>query len=410
LRHALIDHQIDAVARTSPIRSPVRTRVRDRATKGSFEECERGARRLAAPGDRSMDRTEHPAHAATPCLVSLLVGATLPIAASAAWAQVEPIGLTYTAPAECPGEQQLRSEISARTSRARIGAKPGGGRLFRASIEPRGGELVGTLRIDEPSGSGTPRQVRAAQCADVTSALALMIAVAIDPRASTVPASALPRTPAAPAQTSAALAASVSPSGSWTLAAPRPPEAPAPAPRAEAASWTWAAGASALVLGGIAPDLGVGGVAFAEAGHEVAGRPGLAVRAGAAYADSGLTGGESREATMRWIAARLALCPAPIQVSPPFSLGACLDADLGGLRAEGRGVAHPRADMRPFAALGLSARAQVRPSRTWFVELGGGVWSPLTRNTFVFEEPRRVVYEMPRVGWSLAAGAGLRFL
>jgi hypothetical protein len=317
-------------------------------------------------------------------------------------AQTESIAIHYAAPEQCPTETRFANEIVARTSRARLSVEAQGLRVFRATISARNDTFVGQLDAEASDGSSAAREVISATCSEVTTALALMVAIAVDPKASTAPIAelsvAVDPPPAPAASPSARPPAPVVASNSLP-AQPTPIQQPR----------RWSVGGGALLLGGIAPDIAPGAELFGEtqSGRTQGFAPVL--RVGAGYADSAWAGGAARQAAVRWMMARVEACPLSIAPSEALRLLACADLDIGALRAQGENVTHPGTKTQFFTAAGITARIRYTPARSWFVEIAGGGAIPLVRCTFVFEQPHTVVYDMPWVGWHASAGAGYHF-
>ena len=107
--------------------------------------------------------------------------------AAPAAADTEPIRIVFHAPAGCPDEAAFTGQITARTQRARLAAAGEVARTFSVTISPaRGARARGKLVIDDPRGPSASRAV-SGTCEEVVSALGLVAALAIDPRASTAP-------------------------------------------------------------------------------------------------------------------------------------------------------------------------------------------------------------------------------
>jgi hypothetical protein len=112
-----------------------------------------------------------------------------------------PRGLAYRAPTGCPTEADFLTQVAARGGRFRAEDE----RTFDVSVELRGGNFSGSLRV----GESEPREVSGASCAEVADALAVVTALALQPSA------------AVPAEPAASPAPVVSPP-----APPAPPEPP----------------------------------------------------------------------------------------------------------------------------------------------------------------------------------------
>src|ERR1700753_813809 len=102
-------------------------------------------------------------------------------------AEPVPIRVDYTAPEGCPTAQDFLGEVAARTSLARLAAPEERATALTLTIREVEGGNKGTLRFAPPEGAASSRDVSAADCGQVVSALALMTALAIDPDASTEP-------------------------------------------------------------------------------------------------------------------------------------------------------------------------------------------------------------------------------
>ncbi len=107
--------------------------------------------------------------------------------------------LQYRTQEGCPNESAFVAEIAARTARA-VRKSPGP-RTTLADVELRfeGDIASGTVTFRQPEGSNYSRSVRAPTCAEVAAALALVVALTLDPEASIPPvASPPPTAPSAP--------------------------------------------------------------------------------------------------------------------------------------------------------------------------------------------------------------------
>jgi hypothetical protein len=77
---------------------------------------------------------------------------------------------------------------------------------------------------------------------------------------------------------------------------------------------------------------------------------------------------------------------------------------VGLVRGRGASIASPREQTRLWLDIGLGARAQLMVSSRLGVEIGGGLFAPITRDVWVFDSPRVVVHETPPIGGYLTAG------
>jgi hypothetical protein len=319
----------------------------------------------------------------------------------------EPIRVAFRArPAEaCPDEAAFTGEIVARTAKARL-ARPGeGARTFTVAVEAEGKRARGTLSIEDPHGESAAREISGDTCAEVVSALALIAALAIDPKASTAP---KPPPPPKPRE----------------RLPPPPPFAPLPwwgpiamplpaHPRpGEGSRWRWSwgfqAGAASALAPPIVPVLGVDIEALLLRDSLVS----PAIRLSMRVADSGFLRDGTDAARFRWTAGRLEGCPVRLPLVTSLTLTPCAWMDAGVLQADGIGNAFSLAHTRPWAAPGLTGRLQwdlafVQPAPI-LVDVEGGVTFPLVRDTFGFF-PQGTFHEVPAAGGFFGGGLGVYF-
>lgn len=98
----------------------------------------------------------------------------------AAAADLEPLRIELTAPAECPAEPSMFVRLRAHTSRVREAKPDEAARLLHVTVSPRdGGGVVAELRLVE-DGDELQRRVPGRTCEEVLAAVALIAALAID--------------------------------------------------------------------------------------------------------------------------------------------------------------------------------------------------------------------------------------
>jgi hypothetical protein len=349
-----------------------------------------------------MSTSTHPRDKGLFVLSLVTLVSTASMVSKPARGQKEPIRLAYSAPPVCPSSDPFTAEIRARTALADF-TEAGVARVFRVSIHEMPSGYEGVLTVTSGDVEGEPRRIRDKNCGEVASALALMIAVAVDPQASTASLSELESEPpvSGPAP-SPWLLARIAPAKEPARTAPRA-ALPPPEPRG-----SWAMGLDAVAIGGMAPNVAVGAMVFAETSHPTPGAS--AYRLSLGHVDSSPLAGTSPNATVRWIGARLDACPVGARLHATIRLLPCSAFTLGELQARGEGAPHPRMATRWASSLDVGGRLQWRPAGAVLLEAGGGASIPLLQRTFVFEQPRQVIYEMPWMGWSVAIGAGVAFL
>lgn len=352
---------------------------------------------------------------AAACVVILVIAG----AARAQPEAPEPLAIAYEAPEGCPSSSAFFREITARTTRARAALPGERARVMHVVVTKRGDEHAGRLWIEDANTSSSSRSVGGKTCGEVVGALALIGALAVDPRASTAPIAAAsssdparrepaaPGAPAAPAAEKATSAAEKAAPAGDPLRAPEGPRArdsdvASPSPRgrlevgvqAELATY-----AGAVPSGRVFVDLSIGP------------REGLfapAVRLSFARSldvdEAASIGG----ATLRFTTGGLEVCPVRVVIARPLAFRPCGGGSAGALEASGTGVAGSVDRSRPWVAVSALGRLVWEPLSWLDVELEAGAAAPLYRESFFFA-PSVPVYEAPPIAFLTRAGVGVRF-
>jgi hypothetical protein len=307
-----------------------------------------------------------------------------------------PIALDYTAPAACPSAEQFLAEVAARTSVARPAKPNESAKTLTVSIQEVAGGNRGTLRLDSPDGASSARQVAAADCEQVVSALALMTALAVDPDASTAP---------------------MPPASAPVVKPPvvKPPvvKLPPVTPRAEkqapplvqhptSTKWRTRVGVALEALGGVAPD------------PLLVVRPLIEIDRESAAASSALrlTAGWGREtvgsAEFTLLDARVEGCPFRLRPSRRLRISPCLALDVGRLEAAGVSVTPAETVDRPWVAAGAVARLEWQIVNALVVEVGGELFVPLERDRF-FVDQDTTLHRTPFVAGGAEAAVSASF-
>jgi hypothetical protein len=304
--------------------------------------------------------------------------------------------LTWTAPAECPSEQEIR----ARVERLLLGSQGGAaplpmGASARVETTPEG-RFVAEVEIRSDAARSS-RQLRASSCSTIASAYALMVATLIDP-AVVEPDEEAPE-PLAPAPSNAS--ARVEP-----RVTPRKPETSSQLQRSRAekgrAAYSLAAlgwGASHL-LPNLAAGVGLGaGVRAAPLALELELQYFLPQRRASAPR---ATAGAHFER-----AAALARACLVIGVHPTV-WDTCAGLETALLRGTGYGVTEPLVGTQTFWGLswGLGARFRLRSRLA--LRLAAELSVPLARPYFGIEGLGRV-YQLSAIGGRLGIGPELWF-
>jgi hypothetical protein len=110
----------------------------------------------------------------------------------------EPIHLEYRSPTGCPDEAAFVARIRGRTTAARFVEQGEAARTFGVVLET-GSPPAGTVTVTEGERGGGARRLEADSCEHVADALALIVALALDPHALAAPTSVVADSGAAPA-------------------------------------------------------------------------------------------------------------------------------------------------------------------------------------------------------------------
>ena len=323
-------------------------------------------------------------------------------------AQVEPIRLTYRADARCPDERRFLSELSRRTNRVRPAAEGEASRTLTVTIAVESDHIAGVLEATALDGSVTRRQVTDDDCEEVMSALALIAALTIDPRAMAGNLEPLPP---------------VSPPAPSTLGEPSDAERGAGRTReatedsasgsdGASAALSWAFGVEAQSLIGLVPVPAFGGGVFAELARRAT--PDLLIsslRLSVLGATANPTFEDGIGAEILWVIGRLQACPAGLGLGPRLRIDGCLAFDGGLLRTRGTGLDQGSESKNPWFSMGAAGRLAWVSSSGLTLEVGAGLMAPLRRYPFLYESGGsvRTVHRMPFLGGSATIGAGFRF-
>jgi hypothetical protein len=356
----------------------------------------------------------------------------------------------------CGSAQDFAARVGKRTNVARF-VQRGQRLVVRARIARRGDGLEASASIEARGTEPVVRRLESADCDDALDALALVVAIGIEGRASAARASPrarrrLPPTEPAPAPVesapeppapgagempsevpapapepppSDAAPEPAAPRVSEPLPQPPPPSEPprrAPAPEPEIDSAFPAAplpvdigaGLSGALSVGVAPAPLFGGslwvsIAWARDGVWA---PELVVTAGHQRL-GGLTRSEG-QADFALSSAGASLCPLRLG-DATFVLRPCVSGALGRLDVDGHSTFDPRSWQRPWRSVGGTLEGLVRAGAIEFRAVLGAT-APLVRDSFAFEQPcpdsavceADVFHHVAPVVWSGALGAGIR--
>jgi hypothetical protein len=325
--------------------------------------------------------------------------------------EAEPIALTFRASAGCPDEARFVARVRALTERARFVGAGEAARTFAVDLVA-GPPARGSIRL----GSGGERNVAGQTCDEVADAVAMILAVGVDPRAGLVPAASSPAPASASAPAPAPAPAPASASASASAPAPTLARAPSPPPRAERAPTASPSaygsiliGADLAVAGAVTPATLAGGAAFV--GWQSPSRNVLSpsVRLTFARALSGTvpTAFEGATARFTWLVGRVDACPIALHAGA-LRVEPCARVEVGTVEVASDHV--PRTDdvTSPWLAAGALLRAVWTVARPLFLEAEAGALLHVTSDRF-FLLPDITVYQVPLVGGVAGLGLGVRF-
>jgi hypothetical protein len=276
----------------------------------------------------------------------------------------------------CPDESAFTGQVEARTRRVAWARAREPATVLEVVISSVPGGAAGVLTVRTPDGSTSEREVTAASCEQVLSALALVTALALDPDASTAPIA-----PVVPPPASA-------------------PTAPAAPPAAPEVPWVWQIGVSAELFTAFAPD-----PAFWVRPHVELARGDVAARLSAGWARATARSAEGA-AALTLVAGRVELCPVRLDLGPTVLLTPCGALDAGVLGARGVDVTPSADTTRPWLTAGVSTRLSAMPFAPVVIEVGGELFATLVRDRFYVQEDT-TLHKTPAVGGALGIGLGV---
>jgi hypothetical protein len=253
--------------------------------------------------------------------------------------------LAYQAPWECPDREYFWRQLRARSWRlAQIPNEPGA-LAVAATIANRGGRYSGHVVLRDHEGSEVQRDFGSPTCLDVTNALALAAAIAVDA----------------------------------SLVAPKPL---VPVPQKPKQPKAVSVGVVGGIHGAVAPD-----VRFAP-GVSVAWRP-YHERYASEYRLEGLAAWSQRitfnessaSASLLWVAARANACPYQLRQATT-ALGPCAIVELGALRGSGANTTNAQSQTGWWFAPGALLNWSMAAAPLWIHAAAGAVF-PAVRQHFV---------------------------
>jgi hypothetical protein len=321
--------------------------------------------------------------------------------------------LEYEAPAGCPSREAFLEAVRERAPDA-VNAAIDAQFAFRVMIEAAGDLARGRVSLGDGSAE---RVIVPAPCADVTSSIALMIAIVLSGDAERKEAAAAvgpgAESEATPAQQQEAAQVSASPKPPQHPAMTRPEAAPlrvrgAPAESRMSVSVRGGAWGAVGLSDGVAPFPAAAASGGVELGLDVRGWLRPSARAGVAYVsgDASVAGLGGAEFALLSVVARL--CPHTFAFTRRWSVSACGSLELGELTARGS-TENGLVQRMPWQAIGVASRVEFALTRILSLEGELGVRGIVQHDRFVFEPDATEVYDVPRFAPHLSLGASARF-
>ncbi len=357
-------------------------------------------------------------------ILSAVVGAAVALPSSATAQAASPsstdapeqVELTFVGGAGCPSRTAFVKQVAARIRRPIEWVAAEASTRIVVTVGAVDGSATGQLEVVRHDAEPTRREFVASSCSEVSSALALVTALTLDPNARTEQ---LP-----PLAASADMMADPEPVAPAALPPPaaEPPPPPPPPPSATQrqtapvgraakapARYVFWIGPSAGVANGYAPEPLV--ALGATLGARAAVRRGFSpsFQLSPLWGKTGSTGPSASLGTFAWAMARLEACPASLALAAQLTLEPCVAAELGRLSARGADgqVNEPVAVERWWAAAGATLSLHFSAAR-WFTRLGTQILFPATRDEFVFRDPDQMVHRAGPLVYGANLGLGFQ--
>lgn len=332
-------------------------------------------------------------------IVAVAIGLCLTAFASAEPSETPPIA--YYASSECPTRNEFMVEVDERAEGA-MGPTNPDLPPYVVEVGQNDQGAFAIFQYQDASGSRVDRSFKAESCKEVASAVALVVALALQGGKVREPEpDALQQQEQESGETNDAQQQGID----------RTKEPTDNALDKEVGSVDWQFGASVLVDSLTIPELlikaGVfGGITWNENGS--------GIQASFVFGNSGIVERSGRSASFLLLAGRIDVCPLHILRISNFVVHPCLAVEMGSVRSSGEQTEGFRSETHEkFWSAGgplLRIRAAIYDL---FLEVNGGAWFPLIRGTdkYVFDaiESERSFYVIPDIGGTLGVNVGYRF-
>lgn len=314
------------------------------------------------------------------------------------------VRVRYAAPTGCPTEDAYLRQVLRRARLIRLAAGSEPAREFRAVITKEANTYQARLEFIDPDLHRVSREIEGSTCDEVTSALVLITALAIDPLLSE---------PTHQSDTREAPAASGPESmSSSVVPGSTIPEGKSNVPRQvepkTSQAWVPALGMTLGAVSDAAPDWAPNIALLTE--FTPPGRS-AAVRLELSYTESTTAPVNAAGARFRLMAAALHGCPWVGNVTGRLRIWPCAAFEAGEFHARGRtspSLPFPNTTNAWWLAGDADLRAELDLSRYLAFEVGGKMRVPIIRNTFVYERPLIQAYTTPALGAAIYIGINVR--
>jgi hypothetical protein len=335
-----------------------------------------------------------------------LVGTAILGFGRVASAEPESVRIDYAAPAGCPDATAFLRSLKDRTTHFREAAPDQQARRFLVRVKAVGASFHGRLEIRAADGRATLRNVDAPVCDEVSSALALITALTIDPNALTGGPTGARKSPSELAPGPAAGPNRQQSPPSAAAVATLPP----PATQEASQSWRWSAGLLGHTTFLISPSLGYGGDIFLEAEAPASSGLAPALRMGIFLNQSDVELPNGAAARFQWALTEVDGCPVRLG-GTHLAIHPCAVFRLGVIRGEGRRISQPKQTVSLWSDVGPVLRLRLAVTDRLLVEAQVGLMLPLHRPTFDIVDmgSPTTAYSVPRLGGSAGIGMAYRF-
>lgn len=349
-------------------------------------------------------------------LAAGIAGAVACVVPSVAHADVESVALRFESSGACPSEADFLSTVRSYTTRWSL--VPDGtpaARTIRVRVSdgaasaPASGKLV----VASADGTSSEREISGPNCSSVSRALAVMVAVAIDPRAGMHDDA--EKKPDPPSEAVAPPAPSIEPApiarveNATKDVPPSRPAEPAPSGGGLRVAFDVRAEVTTAVVDRVLPVASASMIV--EPARDVASswlrswRPSLAI--GVRQSMPGEKTLEGGTASFLWTAGHLRACPFRLAIESVVELSPCVETNIGRLGASADGFVGARSASMAWADVGASMWAAVNVSEQIFLSSTVTLSTPLARQPFTLATGETIARVPPR-GFLGGIGLGIR--